>query len=822
LTWSCKGGSHGYHSLREELDTGWPWPLDAVQEWFEDLWNWISEAAYDAVRQLAEWVPEWFRDWFWDAFYALRERLSDAYYQAWDWVSEVPRPFNYIAFLFVFPAAIVYTLFSRDLHRVAEWVWSLVPDWLKGGIEWLRGRLEDVSRSLNEFLKDPVAAIQSGLDYVVTTVVKTFHEILDPVADVFREGLNAVRNALTSVFKPLYDFFNRLIAFFTQQLPRQFTSLINGISNGIGGLVESLGKLTESITSTLNNIHKFLVELPQTIHTFITDTIPQSLANAWQAATTWLNREVVEPVYNALGWLREWLIGGVRGLFSELINSIRAASQQVLAGNPQAALELLLGFAASGLAIQGILSVAGMKIFGSGLEVGELSSFLLHLFNPSMITGIIIGAALSTGLGEPLRQYYRSLFRTRLPDETDIKTWYLRGYITPDRARELLARHGYSDEFIKYVMDSWWVIPSISDLINFVVKEVITPDEFYEWAARQGLSRTWAERYWEAHWRLPSFENLREAFWRGIITEDEFRKYIVWHDYKPEPRPGISKSDLDIMNQLSYRLPGRIDARWMVRWGIIDKTQLRELVKMDGVHPDWVDKVVEAEYLNQLLDERNRVKSEAYRLYSRGLITREELEKRLREARFIEDEIRYLLQAADDAKRYYLLQLTLDYYEELMKRGMITKSQFIQELTALGVDEAFASRMADILEARSIKIDRKDYTKDERTALRSTLRTLFKEGLITEEELRQRLSDLGFTPEEIELTVERARLEYRYDFYRDILSMLKEAYRKNQITREDFLNSLLELGLSRERAEVIVAIEDYRKMPRPRPPKPAS
>jgi len=177
-----------------------------------------------------------------------------------------------------------------------------------------------------------------------------------------------------------------------------------------------------------------------------------------------------------------------------------------------------------------------------------------------------------------------------------------------------------------------------------------------------------------------------------VITEDAYRKFLVWYDYSPDPRPGIGVSDVEIMIRTQYDLPGRIDTRWMLRWGVIDRDTHRELTRLRGLDPAWIDRVAEAEFRNLLIDERTRVLSALRALYREGFRTREQLEEELRALWYTNEEIELILHASDleaelDTKRD-LIAAAVDAYrkDQLDEAGL--KGELMGPLIELSEERA--------------------------------------------------------------------------------------------------------------------------------------
>jgi len=230
-------------------------------------------------------------------------------------------------------------------------------------------------------------------------------------------------------------------------------------------------------------------------------------------------------------------------------------------------------------------------------------------------------------------------------------------------------------------------IPGSMDLIRFVVREVIVPDEFYVAMSLQGFSRYWSEAYWEAHWMLPPPERTRTAFLRKQIPEADYRKFLIWYDFKPEPRPGVSLSDVDIMLQTQYEWPERIDTRWLIEWGIITPQEGVDLIKAGGMDPAWAPRVAEAYLLNQVREELGKVRAVYERRLREGFMSKAGFAEALYSLHYAAHVVNALERWADEELDLQELLDEAKEYEALAKDAVITVTEYGQALRDLGMTE---------------------------------------------------------------------------------------------------------------------------------------
>jgi len=435
------------------------------------------------------------------------------------------------------------------------------------------------------------------------------------------------------------------------------------------------------------------------------------------------------------------------------------------------------------------------------MGLGHLAAMIYKATNYDLFTGAVVGALVDSTLRKPLRYTFNQIFRPWLPSLDDVIAFRKRGLIDDKQLKEHLAYQGLADEWHPYFVELAKSIPGVSDLVRFVVRECFpleklppAPPEFVESLKMWNMDEKWAKAYWEAHWELPAYEQLVEAYFRGIISLEELRKYIVWHDYKPTPRPGISKSDVDIMNELIYRIPDKLDARWMLRWGVINRDEYKELRKKNGLHPDWIEKVTEAEFLNNLVDERSAVKTAIASLYVAGYFPEDVIRSVLSELKFIPEEIDLLLRQNEYKRIKEELDDMVSAYVTAFRYGHISLDELKAKLGELGIQDWKIQRIIEIEQARLRQPVQATREEEVRAYGYHIAMNRFEDGVSSETDLENELRMLGYSEEQIQIYKIAAQLERDRKYALEVLSAVKTAWQKGYIGDDTFIQTLRDFG----------------------------
>jgi len=480
---------------------------------------------------------------------------------------------------------------------------------------------------------------------------------------------------LGQILKPIRDAVNSIFSWFWTYVIRPGVEallyVVNLIVNGIKGVVDSIAQTLSSVWKAVSSGVSSILS-----------GVGSVLGYIWvqlQSATRWIWQQL-EGFFSALGEVLKqigvWIINAIKTyVVDPILGFLKAAFdvlKQIIEGiwnfitggglhhSPQewrGSTMRWLGIM-SGVAAMTIAGVVGLTLIDAihpfkDTKAADVLKFVIGFSGMAFLQAAFFTTYFDIACSKPVRQELNALF-------------------TPE-------------------------IPGSGDLIRFVVREVLPPSEFHVAMGLQGFSRYWSDAYWEAHWLLPPTERTRTAFLRKQISVEEYRKFLIWYDFKPEPRPGIAKSDVDIMLETQYDWPGRIDARWMLEWGQITEAEAKDLFEAEGLDPDWSTRVVKAHLLNQLRDEYNRVRTSLMTRFKEGFLKTENFKTALKDLNFAEHTIEASLKWANEVAAWDDLWEQAQEWWRLAKARKITPEAYAEAVRALGMVENRITSKQDLL-----------------------------------------------------------------------------------------------------------------------------
>jgi hypothetical protein len=336
------------------------------------------------------------------------------------------------------------------------------------------------------------------------------------------------------------------------------------------------------------------------------------------------------------------------------------------------------------------------------------------------------------------------------------------------------------------------------------------PGEVGEWGAKQGLDPDWIKRYWRAHWELPSptmayemVHRLRPGKTQNPFTLDDMRLLLRTADYPPFWR--------DRLIEVSYNPYTRVDVRRMYKLGILDKQAVYDSYRdlgYDDVHaknltdftikyetgsdetkPDkmygfarpviinaYQDKLIdrgtaksmilsyhieedEAENTLKIADLQrlvelkpdyekeyiSNVKKLVTDAYVSRIISKDEATKGLKDIGLSDIEASHILANSDYEYNHATLYANLKAVSEGYINGSFDYTQVVQQLGKLNISGAQQGAL----------FAEWDITKKTRTRrlTEAQYRSAFVNNLLTRDQYRQAMVDLGYSDRDVELLV---------------------------------------------------------------------
>jgi hypothetical protein len=336
------------------------------------------------------------------------------------------------------------------------------------------------------------------------------------------------------------------------------------------------------------------------------------------------------------------------------------------------------------------------------------------------------------------------------PDLTMLFSMYWRKEIGEAELRSELRKHGYRPDMIKSIIDISVYIPPVQDLITMSVRDVFDantvrlnrqnedyPPEFTQWMAAQGVTKDWAEKYWQAHWRLPSETMGFEMYHRSIINKEELKGLMKSLDIMPGWR--------DRLIELSYNPLTRVDVRRMHSVGVLSEQEVTRAYLDIGYSPE------NAQRLTDFTVELNReeglltgdvasdlTKGQILSFYTDHIINREVAAALLAQAGVNVVAIELLLKSADfDIERKERKQIA-DIIFTGYKSGRYTFEAALTEIQNSGFN-------AREVEALTLDLEL-EQSKEFKLPARADLDRFLKKGVITREEYIETMVAQGYTP----------------------------------------------------------------------------
>ncbi|MCW7079305.1 MAG: hypothetical protein OCU22_09310 [Canidatus Methanoxibalbensis ujae] len=399
------------------------------------------------------------------------------------------------------------------------------------------------------------------------------------------------------------------------------------------------------------------------------------------------------------------------------------------------------------------LATIGMLVLGSGVGTG-------------------IGMAMG-GFGRDIQNWMNENFPHN-PLPVDIASFGLaRGDLSYDKFEKYLKQEGFDVDKHKFIFDYYKPKLSPSEILTAWTRKLIDDATMEQMLKEHGFTALTAEVLKELHFYYPSPTDFIRFAVREVFTDDEETKKALYAEFPQDIVEYAEKAGMkeDVLKWY-----------WAAHWELPSPTQVYEM--LHRLQPDVLEKRKEA-YAEMGLEE-------------------EKLKTDLETVKFYLRQADYDLRWRDRLLAISFSPLTRVDLRRVYQLGLIDREELIARLMEVGYTKKDAELLAVFYDELKLPTQRQ--------ITRTVIKRSYQYGFISRAEAINRLKDYGYTEEDAELFVDLWDYELAEKDLKDAIDLILEKYEHLHIDRDEAISQLKALGLTEEKAELLVLKKEPKRV----------
>lgn len=351
--------------------------------------------------------------------------------------------------------------------------------------------------------------------------------------------------------------------------------------------------------------------------------------------------------------------------------------------------------------------------------------------------------AYATRTAKEIERNLNTQYRPDIPGWTDI----IQSALYDDNAREvwetLLGEWGIPEKYIPYLIDNARSNLSLSEIFTLKRREEIDDTAFDNLLRRTGMRPVDVERVKPLLDNIPPIQDIITMAVREAWNDEVIDEFELDRDFPPQVAKWAEKLGYSSDWALKY---------WISHWTLPSVTQGFEMLHRELIDNDQLENLLRAQDIPPFW--RDNLIKMSHRLYTRV-----------------------------DIRRMY-------------REGVLDEQGVFEELKHIGYDDERARNMTDFYISWT--------TGEEKEPTRGKIIKAYKQGVIDERDVREKLKNLEYSDDAVELYVSLADYELEEEYLDTVIDVTEAEYQNGGVDAETARVKLREAGVRDERIDILL------------------